>query len=106
MITLHCRWILSIHICQALHLFVQRSLSCAHDTMKSKIFSGDQDCIGVVLFGSRPVDTDQSDFESVQVLLPLAPPSGAAILALERLLGDHGSATLEAEVYILDFSLF
>ena len=77
---------------------VQRSLSCAHDTIKSKIFSGDQDCIGVVLFGSRPTKTDQSDFESVQVLLPLAPPSGAAILALERLLGDHGSATLDAEV--------
>lgn len=77
---------------------LQRSLSCAHDTIKSKIFSGDQDCIGVVLFGSRPTKTDQSDFESVQVLLPLAPPSGAAILALERLLGDHGSATLEAEV--------
>jgi len=77
---------------------LQRSLSCAHDTIKSKIFSGDQDCIGVVLFGSRPAKTSQSDFESVQVLLPLAPPSGAAILSLERLLGDHGSATLEAEV--------
>lgn len=56
----------------------------------------------MVLFGSRPTKTDQSDFESVQVLLPLAPPSGAAILALERLLGDHGSATLEAEVSIKD----
>ena len=77
---------------------MQRSLSCTHDTIKSKIFSGDQDCIGVVLFGSRPAKTDQSDFESVQVLLPLAPPSGAAILSLERLLGDHGSATFEAEV--------
>ena len=52
----------------------------------------------MVLFGGRPAKTSQSDFESVQVLLPLAPPSGAAILSLERLLGDHGSATLEAEV--------
>ena len=52
----------------------------------------------MVLFGSRPAKTSQADFESVQVLLPLAPPSGAAILSLERLLGDHGSATLEAEV--------
>ena len=58
----------------------------------------------MVLFGSRPAKTSQSDFESVQVLLPLAPPSGAAILSLERLLGDHGSATLEAEVG--DTSLF
>lgn len=57
----------------------------------------------MVLFGSRPAKTSQSDFESVQVLLPLAPPSGAAILSLERLLGDHGSATLEAEVGEMSF---
>ena len=57
----------------------------------------------MVLFGSRPAKTSQSDFESVEVLLPLAPPSGAAILSLERLLGDHGSATLEAEVGEMSF---
>ena len=99
MATMHCRLIFSCHFFLKFFFF-QRSLSCTHDTIKSKIFSGDHDCIGVVLFGTRPVKTDQSDFESVQVLLPLAPPSGAAILALERLLGDHGSATLDAEVFI------
>ena len=77
---------------------LQRALSCAHDTIKSKIFNSDKDCIGVVLFGTAPAKTDDSDFETVRVLLPLARPSGSAILALERLLGDQGSNTFQAEV--------
>lgn len=77
---------------------LQRSLSCAHDTIKNKIFNSDKDCIGVVLFGVRPSKTDESDFESVRVLLPLARPSSHAILSLERLLGDQGDVTFQSEV--------
>jgi len=77
---------------------LQRALCCAHDTIKNKIFTSDQDHIGVVLFGCRPLATPHSDFKTVRVLLPLGRPSGGAILQLERLLGEQGAATLEAEV--------
>merc|ERR1719187_501741 len=72
---------------------LQRALCCAHDTIKNKIFNSDKDCIGVVLFGCRAAKTDNSDFETVRVLLPLARPSGSAILSLERLLGEQGAVT-------------
>ena len=45
---------------------VVRALCCAHDTIKSKIFASDQDHVGVVLFGCRPLTTPNSDFKTVR----------------------------------------
>jgi len=80
------------------YTLLQRALACAHDTIKNKIFSSDKDCIGVVLFGNRAGKSADCDFETCRVLLPLARPSAKAILSLERLLGDQGAATFQAEV--------
>jgi ATP-dependent DNA helicase II len=77
---------------------LQRALACAHDTIKSKIFNAEKDCIGVVLFGTRPAKSADSDFETVRVLVPLCRPSSHGILTLERLLGEQGAAVFEAEV--------
>jgi len=75
---------------------IQRSLSCALATIKSKIFSSDKDCIGVLGFGTRSAKSDDCDFLTVRQVVPLGRPSSAAILSLEELLDpDSGSSEFE-----------
>lgn len=62
MATLHCKgWLTRLNL-----NLLCRALCCAHDTIKNKIFTSDQDHIGVVLFGCRPLATPHSDFKTVR----------------------------------------
>jgi len=75
---------------------IQRSLSCALASIKSKIFGSDKDCIGVLGFGTRSTKSDDSDFLTVRQIVPLGRPSAAAILSLEELLApDSGVSEFE-----------
>jgi len=77
---------------------IQRALCCAHATIKSKIFHSDNDCVGVLSFGNTNCATEGSDFHNVRQVLPLARPSGEAILMLEELMdGQTGAAMFETK---------
>jgi len=77
---------------------IQKSLSCAHATIKSKIFHADKDCVGVLTFGNSVRDTEGTDFPNVRQVLALSRPSGEAILMLEELMdGKAGSAVFETK---------
>jgi len=77
---------------------IQRALSCAHATIKSKIFHSDKDCVGIISFGHKEEQTEGSDFPNLRQVLPLGRPSGEAILMLEELMdGQTGAALLESK---------
>jgi len=77
---------------------IQRALSCAHATIKSKIFHSDQDCVGIISFGHEEKQTEGSDFPNLRQVLPLTRPSGEAILMLEELMdGQTGAAEIESK---------
>eukprot|EP00090_Calanus_glacialis_P040227 TRINITY_DN7011_c0_g1_i1.p1 TRINITY_DN7011_c0_g1~~TRINITY_DN7011_c0_g1_i1.p1 ORF type:complete len:605 (+),score=238.41 TRINITY_DN7011_c0_g1_i1:38-1852(+) len=76
---------------------IQLALSCVHATIKSKIFHGDKDCVGLLTFGNKEAVTKGSDFPTVRQVLSLARPSGEAILMLEELMdGQTGAALFES----------
>jgi len=77
---------------------IQRALSCAHATIKSKIFHSDKDSVGIISFGHKEEQTEGSDFPNLRQVLPLTRPSGEAILMLEELMdGQTGAALLESK---------
>jgi len=77
---------------------IQRALSCGHATIKSKIFHSDNDCVGLLSFGNTSSVTKGSDFPTIRQILPLARPSGEAILMLEELMdGKAGAAMFETK---------
>jgi len=77
---------------------IQRALSCAHATIKNKIFNSDNDCVGLLTFGNTSSTTQGSDFPNIRQVLPLARPSGEAILMLEELMdGRTGADTFESK---------
>jgi len=77
---------------------IQRALSCAHATIKSKIFHSDKDSVGIISFGHKEEQTEGSDFPNLRQVLPLGRPSGEAILMLEELMdGQTGAALLESK---------
>jgi len=77
---------------------IQRALSCAHATLKSKIFHSDKDSVGIISFGHKEEQTEGSDFPNLRQVLPLTRPSGEAILMLEELMdGQTGAALLESK---------
>eukprot|EP00092_Neocalanus_flemingeri_P030946 GFUD01033608.1.p1 GENE.GFUD01033608.1~~GFUD01033608.1.p1 ORF type:complete len:608 (+),score=207.55 GFUD01033608.1:49-1872(+) len=73
---------------------IQLALSCAHGTIKSKIFHSGQDCVGVLSFGNSSRVSQGSDFHTVRQVLPLARPSGEAILMLEELMDGQAGADM------------
>ena len=77
---------------------IQRALSCAHATIKSKIFHSDKDSVGIISFGHKEEQTEGSDFPNLRQVLPLTRPSGEAILMLEELMdGQTGAALIESK---------
>jgi len=72
---------------------IQRALACAHATIKSKIFDGHKDCVGIISFGHKEEQTQGVDFPNIRQVLALARPSGEAILMLEELMDGQTGAT-------------
>jgi len=77
---------------------IQRAFSCAHATIKNKIFQSDKDCVGVILFGSESCTSEGSDFPNVRQVLPLSRPCSESILKLEEFMdGITGSNLIESK---------
>jgi len=64
----------------------QKALSCAHATLKKKIFGSASDLIGVIAFGTKKKLPASLDFDNLAEILPIKPPCGESILLLETLM--------------------
>lgn len=81
----------------------QKALSCAHATLKKKIFGSASDVIGVMAFGTKKKVPANLDFDHLAEILPIKPPCGESILFLENLMDvEIGKDRFEEEFGVGD----
>ena len=71
----------------------QKALTCAHATLKSRIFGSEKDLIGVLAFGTKHKAQASLDFDHLTEVVPLSQPSRTNILRLEAMMDDNHVVT-------------
>jgi len=75
----------------------QKAVMAAVDTYKNKIFTAENDMLGVVFFGTTKKVPETVDFDNISVICSPSPPTASAIIQLEGLTGDAGKETFRLE---------